>query len=67
MTAQRQPGPAANGDGSWQRATPTGAQLEAMPLSWFRAAIDQLLAETVPEGYWRKVIASQAAQARRAR
>ena len=68
MTAQRlQPDPAAGGDGTWLGASPTGAQLEAMPLGWFGAAIDQLLDDTVPEGYYRKVRASQAEQVRRAR
>ncbi len=38
MTAQRLPpgpDPAAGGDGGWLGHTPTGAQLEAMPLGWF--------------------------------
>jgi hypothetical protein len=47
----------------WLGHTPTGADLERMPLDWFHQAIDQLLRETVPESYWRKVVAKRQAEA----
>ncbi len=47
----------------WLGHTPTGRDLERMPLEWFHIAIDQLLAETVPESYWRKVVGRQQAKA----
>lgn len=43
----------------WIGATPTGKQLERMTLEWFRNAVDQLHAATVPENYWRKVTARE--------
>ncbi len=47
----------------WLGRTPTGQQLATMPLEWFHQAIDQLVAETVPETYWRKVRAKREAEA----
>ena len=52
-----------NGEAVWLGRTPTGQQLETMPLDWFHQAIDQLRAETVPEAYWRKVRAKREAEA----
>jgi hypothetical protein len=50
-------------DQGWLGHTPTGTDLERMPLDWFHQAIDQLLRETVPESYWRKVVAKRQAEA----
>ena len=47
----------------WLGRTPTATDLERMPLDWFHQALDQLAADTVPEAYWRKVVARQQAQA----
>ena len=47
----------------WLGHTPTGDDLEGMPLEWFHQAIDQLDAETVPKSYWSKVIARRQAEA----
>ncbi len=52
-----------NGQPVWLGHTPTGDDLEGMPLEWFHQAIDQLDAETVPEAYWRKVVARRQAEA----
>lgn len=46
----------------WLRATPMGRDLEGCHLQFFHRAIDELLAETVPESYWRKVIESRRAR-----
>lgn len=47
----------------WLGASQTADQLERLPLPWFHNAIDRLLADTVPEKYWRKVIAKRQAEA----
>lgn len=47
----------------WLGHTPTGSDLERMPLDRFHTAVDQLRRDTVPESYWRKVIAKRQAQA----
>lgn len=47
----------------WLGHTPTGDDLEGMPLDWFHQAVDQLDRETVPKSYWSKVIARRQAQA----
>ena len=54
------------GDGTgpvWLGRTPTGDELEGMPLDQFHVAVDQLHRETVPESYWHKVVARQQAEA----
>jgi hypothetical protein len=53
----------ANGGAIWLGHSPTPAELERMPGACFRAAIDKLLADTVPESYWRKARASREAEA----
>jgi len=52
-----------NGQPVWLGYTVTGDALEVMPLDWFHQAIDQLQRETVPESYWRKVVAKRQAEA----
>ena len=52
-----------NGQAIWLGASQTSYDLEHLPLPWFHNAIDRLLAETVPESYWRKVRAKREAQA----
>lgn len=48
----------------WLGKTPTGAELERMPLPWFHQAIDALLAETVPRSYWIRAIEGRAREGR---
>ena len=43
--------------------SPTGRQLERAPLHVFHAAVDALAHMTVPESYYRKVLASQQVRA----
>jgi len=52
-----------NGQPVWLGYTVTGDDLQAMPLEWFHQAIDQLERETVPQSYWRKVVAKRQAEA----
>ncbi len=52
-----------NGPAVWLGASQTAYDLEHLPLPWFHQAIDRLLAETVPEAYWRKVRAKREAKA----
>jgi hypothetical protein len=65
----RQPPPpepnplATNGGAIWLGCSPTPAELERMPGACFRAAIDKLLADTVPQSYWAKVVARRQAEA----
>ena len=55
--------PAEVGQTLWLGHTPTGRDLQRMPLDRFHQAVDQLRRDTVPESYWRKVIAKRQAQA----
>ena len=48
---------------AWLGHTPTGRDLQRMPLDRFHAAVDQLRRDTVPESYWRKVRARMQAEA----
>jgi hypothetical protein len=47
----------------WLGHTPTGDDLEGMPLEWFHQAVDQLERETVPKSYYDKVVAKRQAEA----
>ena len=46
----------------WLGYTPTAQQLEHRPLWWLHQALEQLEEATVPENYWRKVIAGRQAR-----
>lgn len=47
----------------WLGLTPSGHDLEAMPLDWFHIAVDKLAAETVPRSYWLKVVVREQSKA----